>query len=567
VPEKQFYKCFSCGAGGDAFSFVMDYHKMAFPEAKRFLAERANIELTDRPETTTEGPSARQRIAEANHRAARFFARQLADEKTGAAARSYLQSRGFNDQIIQQFNLGYAPDQWDALAGKISSGKAPVQDFIDAGLIGPRSNGPGHYDRFRHRLMFPIQDVIGRVVAFGGRVLEGSDREEKVDAKYLNSPESSLFNKSATLYGLNHAHRAIAETRTAVVVEGYTDVLAAHQHGMHNVVATLGTALTADHARILRRYCDRVLLVFDADEAGQKAADRALEVFFTERVDIGIVVLPDDADPAELLGRIDGADQWQQALGAAEDAMSYHHRRLRTAYDNDSTLAGRQRLTEAFLQKLVGLGLQQMDRLRYGQVFARLAELLGMSPSAVADTVRAISKTRPKNVSADDVPAEVELQSDPAEESVIGCLLNQPHLFHQTMADGRELNELLVAEDFQDPRCRQLYRTLHDWFCDQQTDRSPDLRALLDDESLVRFGMNTQTRVHQMVQGDSDGMSQQLAAHGQALIGRRQKREYEQQKRQMREQPDPGDELQRLALAIAHKNANPSAVVRPKTVR
>jgi DNA primase len=568
VPDKQFYKCFACGAGGDAFSFVMDYHKMGFPDAKVFLADRANVTLPERGAAESDGPSPRKRIGDANTLAATYFQEQLRHDTAGKIARDYLADRGFGAEAIEQFGIGYAPDSWDALANGPGQPEHMTRDMTDAGLIGLRKSGQGHYDRFRHRLMFPILDVIGRTIAFGGRVLGGSSREDTSDAKYLNSPESPLFNKSATLYGLNLAHHKIATERCAIIVEGYTDVIAAHQAGFSNVVATLGTALTTEHAKTLRRYCDRVILIFDADEAGQKAADRALEIFFAERLDIGIVVLPDKADPADLLGRPDGPQLWKEAVEQAEDAMSFQYRRLRSAFDQDDTIAGRQRLTEEFLERLIGLGLRNMDRLRYGQVFARLAELLGMSPSAVADAVRDRGNHRhAPHASASHTPSTAApLVGSDAEQTIIGCLLNRIDLLHTELSDGRELNESLQPGDFVDPQAAAIYGHLLEWFSSHDDTDSPDLRLLLTDESLAKTAMDWQAGIHKVAGTNTEALTTQLQAHGQALIGRRQELEYQDQKRQLRQQPTEADDHQRLALAIAHKNANPTAVVRPRTV-
>ncbi len=341
-PAKQIYKCFSCGAGGDVFSFVMDYHKMSFPEALRFLADRANLKMPEsgsgggKPEDPDK-PSLRQRLTTVHQAAQRFFQKMLADPEQGAQARQYLADRGISAAMIEAFAIGYAPDTWDALAQKAASAGADLEALRQAGLISPRQED-GDYDRFRHRLMFPIFDAIGRPIAFGGRILPGSTREDNADAKYLNSPEHPLFNKSATLFGLHVARKPIMDSHTAIIVEGYTDVIGCHQAGVTNAVATLGTALTEQHAVLLRRYCDHVILVFDGDEAGLKAADRALGVFFDEPLDISIAVLPDGKDPADLLRDGEGLTQWDHLMSTARDAMGFQFDRIRAAFDNTDTM-------------------------------------------------------------------------------------------------------------------------------------------------------------------------------------------------------------------------------------
>ena len=310
-PQKQIYKCFVCGAGGDVFSFAMNYHKLSFPEALKVLGERAGIQIKDTHQQGDPGqPTVRQKLSEANKCACTFFQRQYQHEQTGAKVRDYVAKRGINDQMLDAFQIGYAPDSWDQFAQYLQQRHLPVEDFVDAGLVSPRSSGGGLFDRMRHRLIFPICDALGRPIAFGGRILPDGTIDDKNEAKYLNSPETPLFNKSATLYGLHLAKQTILQTRTAVIVEGYTDVVACHQHGVRNVVATLGTALTKEHAHALRHFAEKVVLIFDADDAGQKAADRAVEVFIGGSLDVTIAVLPNRMDPDELLALPDGQAQW-----------------------------------------------------------------------------------------------------------------------------------------------------------------------------------------------------------------------------------------------------------------
>ena len=396
-PRKQIYKCFSCGAGGDCFSFVMNYHKMSFPEALKYLADRAGIELPSMGGRGEDGGAGdlRQRMLKANEQAIRYYQKQLADPDAGRAARDYLADRGISDEMVEGFKIGYAPDAWGSLAETVDHHKLDREAFLETGLIAKRNDGRC-YDRLRHRLVIPILDGIGRPIAFGGRALPGGSREDAAaDAKYLNSPETPLFHKSRTLFGLNLAKKRIIDSRNAVIVEGYTDVIAAHQAGFANVIATLGTALTRDHARELTRYCDRVTLVFDADEAGQKAADRALEVFFAEPIDVSVAVLAEGQDPADLFATPDGPGAWDAAIKGAEDAMSFHHRRVRATFDAADTLAGRQRIAEAYLRTLVQLGLRQLEPARRGLVYAHVGDLLHLDRGTIDRMVREMSARQP----------------------------------------------------------------------------------------------------------------------------------------------------------------------------
>ncbi|NJL31967.1 MAG: DNA primase, partial [Phycisphaerales bacterium] len=231
-PAKQIYKCFSCGAGGDAFSFMMGYHKMTFPEALKHLAERAGIvipEFQPAHNDSDHGDSTLDRTAllQASNHACSFYQTVLRHREHGQSTRDYITHRHINSAMVDAFQLGYAPDRWDGLMLTITDKNWRLPAFEKLGLVSRRTTGDGYYDRFRNRLMFPICDSLGRVIAFGGRKLREED-----EPKYLNSPESTLFNKSATLYGLHLAKKTIIQQRTAVVVEGYTDVIACHQHGI-----------------------------------------------------------------------------------------------------------------------------------------------------------------------------------------------------------------------------------------------------------------------------------------------------------------------------------------------
>ncbi len=410
-PAKQIYKCFSCGAGGDVFSFVMNYHKMSFPEAIKHLAERAGIELTPwqgGPGQASDGPSERDVLREANERALGFFCTLLKHPEHGRVAREYIEKRGINAQMVEEFQIGVAPDLWDGLAKMIGSKGWETRGFIAAGLVSVRGQNPQSairnpqsadcYDRLRHRLIFPICDAIGRPIAFGGRVLPGSTRDDASDAKYLNSPETKLFNKSATLYGLHLAKKPIIDSRTAIVVEGYTDVIACHQAGERNVVATLGTSLTREHVTELRRYCDKVVVTFDADVAGQKAADRAVEVFLTGDLDVAVATPPGGLDPADLLALPDGLEQWRRAIAEAQDALAHQLDRVKQQLEAAGTVTGRQKIAEAYIIKLAELGLTRTASLRRSFVIQRLCSLLHLSENAITALLREHTpRPRPRN--------------------------------------------------------------------------------------------------------------------------------------------------------------------------
>ncbi len=535
-PEKQIYKCFACGAGGDAFSFVMDYHKMSFPEALKYLADRAGIELPQGPgrERADGNDDIRDRMRKANDQAVRFFRRQLADETVGAAARDYIAKRGISDEMVDAFAIGYAPDQWDALASAVDKHNLDRQAFVATGLLADRNDGSA-FDRLRHRLIFPIFDAIGRPIAFGGRILPGSKRDDSAeDAKYLNSPETPLFNKSATLFGLNQAKKPIIDAAASIIVEGYTDVIACHQADFRNVVATLGTALTREHAAELKRYCDQVILVFDADEAGQKAADRALEVFFSEPVDVKIATLPEGKDPADLLGEADGPARWTQAMEAAVDAMDFHFSRIRQTFDSTDTLSGKQRVAEQYLQTLVQLGLKQMEPTRRGMVLSRIAELLRLDLNTVDRLTRKFAPRRQVGARESGPLGQITTAGAArrtaraeSEAIIVGCLIHHADLFHETMSDGRAFDESITADDFEDPATRQVFVAVHDWLLDHDTIEPGDVRAMTDDEQVVRHAIDLTEHAGLMFGPEREAALRALRATVRDLHARLARHEFE----------------------------------------
>ena len=395
-PTKQIFHCFVCNTGGDVFGWMMKYHKMTFPEALKFLAERAGIKVQESGQSS-EGASDRQILGEANQRALEFFQKLYRHPQQGQIARDYIARRQINEAMVLAFQIGYAPDGWDGLAKAVRANRWNVKGFASAGLISPRDKNPtpqtlnptpsDFYDRLRHRIIFPICDALGRPIAFGGRKIRDED-----EPKYLNSPETALFNKSRTLYGLHLAKKAILDQRTAIIVEGYVDVIACHQHGASNVVATLGTALTGEHVRELKKYCDRVILTFDADAAGQRAADRAVEIFLTEEMDVAIAVVPEGKDPADLMLLPDGPQRFQQAMKAAIDALEYEFGVLSKQLGATSSVTAWQRTVEEFTRKLAATGaIERMAPARKAAVYQRLATLLRMPEADVREMFRRLA--------------------------------------------------------------------------------------------------------------------------------------------------------------------------------
>ncbi|MEA3427886.1 MAG: DNA primase [Thermodesulfobacteriota bacterium] len=320
-PDKQIFYCFGCSAGGNVFSFLMKQEGLSFPEAARMLARRYGIEIPVRTMSLEQKRriSERESVLAINRQAMDFFRLALLENAAGKKAMEYLLKRGISREIIDDFKLGYAPEAWDNLAIYFSKKKQSDWLVEKSGLIIPRKGKSGFYDRFRSRIIFPIFDVSMQVIGFGGRVLDDSL------PKYLNSPETPVYNKSRSLYGLHIAKGKCRESKTVFIVEGYFDLLALHQHGIQNSVATLGTSLTPAHVQILRGFIGksgRVVLVYDSDIAGIKAAQRSIEVFDKGYVGAHIVVLPDGHDPDSYLLEF-GAEPFIKLAAESKGVISF----------------------------------------------------------------------------------------------------------------------------------------------------------------------------------------------------------------------------------------------------
>lgn len=295
-PLKQLYHCFGCGEGGNAFTFVMKADNLDFPEAVEALARRIGYALHYERAGGPEVKSQQARLFDANGEAVEYYHHILLSEEKGKRAREYLKSRGYSRDIVETFKLGYALNEWEGLTKDLYKKGYKPEELDRAGLSIKGEKG-SYYDRFRDRVIFPIFDIKGRPVGFGGRVLDDSL------PKYINSPETPIYHKGSLLYNLSNAKGEIVREEKALVVEGYTDVIALHAAGVKNVVATLGTAFTLDHLRLLARFTEQVALVFDADLAGKSAAERGLELLGESKVDISVAVLPEGLDPAEVIGQ------------------------------------------------------------------------------------------------------------------------------------------------------------------------------------------------------------------------------------------------------------------------
>ncbi|MBT8399929.1 MAG: DNA primase, partial [Rhodothermia bacterium] len=319
-PSMQIFKCFGCSSGGDVFQFVKQIENVEFPEAVRILADRAGITLPE-AEQDFEEASETESILHALRFAARVYHDQLVEAAEAESARRYLVERGVKPSSIKKFGVGYALPEWEGLLKTAESSHIPVEVLSKAGLVIQRKDSDSYYDRFRGRIIFPILSHVGKVLGFGARILDGREDEPK----YVNSPETKVYHKSRVLYGLYQARQEIRRAEEVFLVEGYTDVIALHQEGVGNAVASSGTALTSDQIALLDRYCKRVVLLFDADSAGANAAVRGIDLVLQRGMAVYVVTLPEDDDP-DSFARREGGDAFRQyALEQRKDFVTFKY--------------------------------------------------------------------------------------------------------------------------------------------------------------------------------------------------------------------------------------------------
>ncbi len=476
-PTKQIFKCFACGSGGGVYQFLMLYEKLTFPEAVRSLCERANIPLPDFPREASadEGGFSKQDLIAVTTFAGKFFRERLGSPE-GAAVLQYAHGRGLTDESIDRFGVGYAPDEWDSLLRAARTAGIGESKLVSAGLARRKEGSVGCYDRFRNRLIFPIADAQGRVIAFGGRAMGTDER-----AKYLNSPESPLFDKSAVLYALNFAREQIVSSGRAVVVEGYLDALIPLQMGVGNVVATLGTALTDRHVRTLSRYVREVVLVFDSDTAGRAAAERALEIFLAQRVHVRVASVPEGKDPCDFC-LSDGPEAFERLIAAAPDALEYVWKRRWEQWASASgDLADRRRLVDEFLNLVASCSAYgAIDEIRRGQLAQHIGHLLNVSPAELQQQMQRLARRVVPGRGSREAPASPRQVRDPsslAQRHILEVLVNRGDLFEQ-VAKQLDLN------DFTNEQYRRIAESL--W--SEHSRGAVNLEELLGSEELSDLG-------------------------------------------------------------------------------
>lgn len=453
-PSKQIFHCFGCGAGGNVFTFLSRLTGASFPEVVRDLGRTVGVEVEER--TSNSGPQAvmAQTVERINQAATAWFQSNLRDERAGFEAREYLAHRGVESRMVDQFGIGVAPVEWDGLLRALTNKGFSQSDLAAAGLVIARTNKSGFYDRFRARVMFTITDLRKRVVGFGGRLLgDGTP-------KYLNSSDTVLFKKSQTLFALDHAREAIARTKTVIVVEGYFDAIALHQAGLANTVATMGTALTPDHVQVLRRFASRVVLLFDPDAAGVRAALRGLDLFVNSGLGVKVVRLPMGEDPDTYI-RKEGPEAFARLEEQAPSLLDFTLEESLNATET-STIEGRIRSVDEILHVLQKSEhpIEREERLKV------VAERLGINQARLIERYPILAQRqrqdsgRPRQA-VPGTPMETLFKGVPEERDLVVLLLRgmlsatdvrrlQPDQF--SIGGCRKLVELALTQVDRDGR-------------------------------------------------------------------------------------------------------------------
>lgn len=433
-PDKQIFHCFGCGVGGNVFTFLMKLEKKEFREVVEALAERSGIEI---PKETTQATQAEQRHAallKVNERVLKFY-QDILRQDEGGRARDYLKKRGVSEETAAAFKLGYASDSWDKLYKSLKS-EVPEKTLEKLGLIIPGKES-GFYDRFRKRIIYPILDIKGQPVAFGGRVMDDSL------PKYMNSPESELYSKSRHLYGLFQGKHAIRERDYVIMVEGYMDVIVCHQAGVQTAVASLGTALTLEQVRLIKRFTHNVYILYDADKAGEMATLRGLELFLEEGLEVKIVRLEKGHDPDSFI-REYGVEKFNDELGRSQSLFEYKLALLKQKYDA-RTIDGKTKIANEFVALFSKVGNEILKSLWIKE----LARELAFSEEALQQELRkSEGRTLDKRLfsSSAEIPEKKE-EISAAERLLIGLLLDSEDFLSQA-------RECVDLEDFSNPKIR-----------------------------------------------------------------------------------------------------------------
>jgi len=531
-PDKQIFKCFACSAGGDVIKFVQMREGLTFMRAVERLAERAGIKLTLPKRTADQqlegDPSDIEKV---NRWALKFWRKNLLDASIGEKCREYINSRQMTEQTSEEYSLGFASEKWDDFLNAAKK-KIPEKLMLAAGLIVSNEQG-NYYDKFRNRLMFPIIDAASRVVGFGGRTL-GDD-----PAKYMNSPATIIFDKSNCVYGLDKGRHEIVSSGTVAVVEGYTDVIMAHQAGCKNVVATLGTSFTAGHARLLRRYAKNIVLIFDSDTAGAAAAERALEICLAERIDIKLTSVPQGKDPCDFV-LAKGGEAFKKLIEAATDCFQFRWEKLTEKFGKSENLLDRRAATEEFLKSVATASKGgTLDAIMFGLIINRLSKILQIPAEDIRkELTRRGGQSRQAviNTIENAKVSSVELgggYGTKAQAEIIEVVLNEPRLFESAA-------KKIKADDFDMPILKEAWMLIEEASAGGEEFSLADLLAQTESKDVSSFIVGASDNGQ-----DTETLRKRLNGAMEAIV------EYRQKKGQNDKKTDDDEILRRISSVKA----------------
>lgn len=516
---KQIWHCFGCGEGGDQFAFVQKIEGMDFPEALRLLAQKAGVEL---PHFDKKEISQKQKLTEINDLAARFFHKILLESSVAKEAREYMEKRNLGQDMIDEFMLGYSADEWDLLLNFLTKKGYSEDDINRAGLAVQKERGSGFYDRFRGRIMFPIQNIQARCVGFTARSLKGDEQ-----AKYINTPQTPIYNKSEILYGLDKAKREISQQDLAIIVEGNMDAITSHRMGVKNVVASSGTALTQPQINTLKRYTTNLAFSFDADSAGQAAAKRGIDMALAQGMTVSVILMPDGIkDPDELINK--DVESWKKAIADKVNVMEWYFGLAKQKHDLKTAL-GKKEASKFLLIEINKIH----DRVEQTHWLQQLGKLINVGEDILRQS---LPSSLPKVKKAEPARAlHTKSREEQAAEKFLGILLNWPDLVKDIESSFHP--EYLSGQSYQ-----QIYKNVVLYYNEAQTTapkqdgESSDFerlsaffeRAELDEQAKALFPVMA-------VAGERDwqGMEQDLIQKELLLTSQFLEKIYKQQEKQM----------------------------------
>ncbi len=449
-PERQMWYCFGCNEGGDIFTFVMKIEGLEFRDALKLLAEKAGVKLESRGYDNSRENGEKSKALEVLYTSRKFYEECL-KIKTGKKVSEYLLERGLSKDIIEKFQLGYAPDSWDLLSNFLKKKNYEENDIFSAGMTVKKDQGRS-YDRFRGRIMFPVNNISGQTIGFSSRVMPGADESH---AKYINTPETAIYNKSRALYGLDKAKMEIRKKDLCIMVEGNMDVIASFQAGVENVVATSGTALTGDQLKIIKRYTDNIAFSFDMDSAGIKAAGRGIELALQEGLSVSVITIPEGKDPADCVKS--DPDLWKKAAKDPRPVMEFYFESV-FAKHNMNEIEGKKKIAEELLNIIIKIS-NKIEQSHYLQM---LAEKLNVDEKALRETLENAKKNESrfenKFEKNKDSPKILDAKSreDQLQKKLLGLVITNPQIFEETYTD---LSELLSGQKINEIFCliKELY--------------------------------------------------------------------------------------------------------------